>query len=86
MGHGFLNVFCASALASARRLPEDAIEACLLDEDASGFRFEEEELSWRERRASAAEVARARKTLATSFGSCSFDEPRQGLRELGFLG
>ncbi len=84
--HGFLNVFAAAVLASARGLPGEEIEACVLEEDASSFRFDDDALSWRARRASAAEVERARRTIATGFGSCSFDEPRQGLRDLGFLG
>jgi hypothetical protein len=84
--HGFLNVFAAAVLASARWLPEEAIEACVLDEDPSSFRFEDDTFAWREKSASAAEVERARAVLAVAFGSCSFDEPRQGLRELGLLG
>jgi hypothetical protein len=84
--HGFLNVFAAAVLASARRLPEEEIEACVREEEASSFRIDEDALSWRGRGASAAEVEKARRTLATGFGSCSFDEPRQALRDLGFLG
>ncbi len=83
--HGFLNLFVAAVLAAARWLPEGEIEACVLEEDATSFRFDDDALVWRARSASAAEVEKARRTLATGFGSCSFDEPRQGLRDLGFL-
>lgn len=82
-GHGFLNVFAAAVLASARQLEVDAIETCVLDGDSASFRFEDDALSWRSFRASAAEVERARRVLATGFGSCSFDEPRRELRDLG---
>ncbi len=84
--HGFLNVFAAAVLAAARRLPGEAIEACVLEEDPSSFLFEDDAFAWRGKNASTAEVERARALLATGFGSCSFDEPRQGLRDLGLLG
>ena len=42
-------------------------------------------LRWRSLAASAAEVADARQQAALSFGSCSFDEPRDDLRDLGWL-
>jgi hypothetical protein len=84
--HGFLNVFGAAVLAKTRWLPEEAVEACLLDEDPSSFRFEGDTFAWREKSASAEEVEQARTSLATAFGSCSFDEPRQGLRDIGLLG
>ncbi|MBZ5641063.1 MAG: hypothetical protein LAO51_20170 [Acidobacteriia bacterium] len=84
--HGFLNVFAAAVLAYARRIPEDAVEACILEEDSWSFRFEDDAFEWRGRGASASEVERARAVFAIAFGSCSFDEPRQGLRDLGLLG
>ena len=83
--HGFLNVFCASVLAEARRLGEAQVQNILTDEAPDHFAFDEEGFRWRELRATTAEIAMARRRLATSFGSCSFDEPRDDLRTLGLL-
>ena len=83
--HGFLNVFVAAILAFARWIPLDEIEACVLEDDASSFRFDDDGVSWRKRDATTSEIERARRLFATGFGSCSFDEPREGLRHLRLL-
>jgi hypothetical protein len=83
--HGFVNVFAAAVLAYARHLPETEIRGVMEDEDAGHFVFDDEGFRWREVRATTAEVAAARGQFATSFGSCSFDEPRDDLRALGWL-
>jgi hypothetical protein len=81
--HGFFNVFGAALL--AQNLSRDEIEACLRDEDAESFRFNEEGFSWKGRTLPAGDVERFRRDFAVSFGSCSFDEPREDLRSLGWL-
>ncbi len=83
--HGFLNVFAAAALARAGASPAD-LEAVLSEGDPTALRLGADALAWRHLRASADEVREARRTFATSFGSCSFAEPVAGLRELGVLG
>jgi hypothetical protein len=83
--HGFLNLFVAGVLAHARRLSEEQVCQVLLEEDAAAFRFDDQGLSWRDQRATTDEVTLARQRLMTSFGSCSFDEPRDDLRALGLL-
>jgi hypothetical protein len=83
--HGFVNVFVAGVLAHARRLDEEALRAVLANEDPPGFVFGDDGLSWRDLRASGEEIAAARRDFVTSFGSCSFDEPRDELRALGWL-
>jgi hypothetical protein len=85
MMHGFLNLFVAGVLAHARQLNEEQVCRVLLEEDAAAFRFDDEGLSWRDQRATTNEVTLARRRLMTSFGSCSFDEPRDDLRALGLL-
>jgi hypothetical protein len=79
--YGFLNLFMAAALLYDG---VDLVELVpLLDErDATAFRVEGDAISWRGRRVTSAEVARARERFASSFGSCSFDEP---VRELAAL-
>lgn len=75
--HGFLNVFLAAAL------PDDA-EAVLRETDANSFAFDDDGVTWRGRRVTNDEL-RAMRELAISFGSCSFEEPIQDLKALGWL-
>jgi hypothetical protein len=83
--HGFLNVLAAGVLAHARRLNEDEVRQILEDEDPTSFVFDEHGLRWKALRATTDETARARREAVTSFGSCSFDEPRDDLINLGLL-
>jgi hypothetical protein len=82
--HGFFNVFVAGVFAYAKGLNEDEIASILTDEDPLNFAFDDAGLSWGNYRASLQEIATARR-WATSFGSCSFDEPMDDLRALGLL-
>ncbi len=83
--HGFVNVFGAGILAHARGLTEKVVREILQEEDAKNFCFDENGFAWRGVRATNDEIARARRELMISFGSCSFDEPRKDLRALGWL-
>jgi hypothetical protein len=83
--HGFLNVFVAGVLAHARRLDEEHLRRVLADEAAEHFAFDEHGCRWQDYRASVEEIRAARQTGMISFGSCSFDEPRDDLRSLGWL-
>ncbi len=83
--HGFVNVFVAGVLARARRLDEEELRVVIADEDPAHFSFTDAGLSWKDHHASTAEIAAARRDFVTSFGSCSFDEPRDDLRALGWL-
>lgn len=85
MTHGFVNVFAAGVLAHARQLNEDQVRRVIEDDDSDDFVFDEEALRWRDERASVAEIETARRTALIAFGSCSFEEPRDDLRALGFL-
>jgi hypothetical protein len=83
--HGFLNVFVAGALCHARGLELDQVQPILAEEDANHFHFDDAELWWKDLRATTEEVRAARSNLVLSFGSCSFDEPREDLRALGLM-
>lgn len=83
--HGFLNVFVAGVLTSACQINEAAIQQILDDEDSGSFAFDATGLRWRDHRATVAEIEAARRERVISFGSCSFDEPREDLRALGLL-
>jgi hypothetical protein len=82
--HGFVNVFGAGVLAHAHGLTAAQAQMILEDEDAAHFVFDDAGFAWGEWRAAPAVIAAARRTLI-SFGSCSFDEPRDDLRALGWL-
>lgn len=84
--HGFLNVFVAGVLAHARKLGEAQVREILDDEDPKSFVFEEDHLRWKYSIVTVEEIENARRLAVTSFGSCSFDEPRDDLRALGLLG
>ena len=85
MMHGFLNVFVAGVLATARGLDATAVREIVGEEDAASFAFSDDGLRWRYHIASVTEIDFARRLAVTSFGSCSFDEPRDDLRTLGLL-
>lgn len=82
--HGFVNVFGAAVLLHAGRIEPDELVQVLEDEDATSFEFTSGAFRWRDRAVSADELAAGRR-FATSFGSCSFDEPRDDLRLLNIL-
>jgi hypothetical protein len=82
--HGFLNVFGAGVLAEAKDLSQAQIQSILEDENPEHFSFDENSFTWNDLRVATSEIATSR-LFVTSFGSCSFDEPREDLRKLGML-
>jgi hypothetical protein len=82
---GFLNLLLASVLAAQRDQHESLIVELLTDTAIESFRFEPDAILWRDHRLTATQIAEARRTGMISFGSCSFDEPREDLRALGLL-
>jgi len=76
--HGFLNVFLAAAMT-------DRAEEILAEQDPSVFHFDDDGASWRDARVSTDDLIAMRRDFATSFGSCSFEEPIRDLQELGWL-
>lgn len=83
--HGFVNVFGGAALARIHGLGPDDLAEILESADPAHWRLDGDGLGWRSLRTSPAELADAREQAALSFGSCSFDEPREDLRALGWL-
>lgn len=83
--HGFLNLFLAACLTHAFDLPVDVLEKILQEEDPASFQFEDDAISWNSHRVTHAQIEKARAELATSFGCCSFTEPRDDLTTLGLL-
>lgn len=82
--HGFLNVFGAGILALTNNLSLEQTQLILADEDAKNFVFDESGFAWKNIHASNEQIAQARQRVI-SFGSCSFEEPREDLKKLGLL-
>lgn len=87
MEHGFFNLVTATLLAQKYGLAEPAIIEILEDEAAANFQFNESRLQWKSERHVLAveEIASLRSNAFVSYGSCSFDEPRDDLKQLGIL-
>lgn len=83
--HGFLNIFGAGILAFSNQLSLKEINDVVKDERAESFIFTEEEFIWNDIPANADIVSKARKEFVNSFGSCSFDEPKDDLKKLNLL-
>ncbi|HET8622114.1 MAG TPA: hypothetical protein VFM14_00985 [Gemmatimonadales bacterium] len=81
--YGFLNLFLAAGFAGG--LDDAAVIALLTEASPAAFRFSDHGVEWRGRSLSNAELARSRRDVATSFGSCSFREPIADLQSLGLL-
>jgi hypothetical protein len=85
MMHGFLNVFGAGLLAHGLNADPEVLAKCLAETDPGAFAFNAEGFHWRDVTVSSSVVKDIRQRLLPGFGSCSFDEPRADLKELGFL-
>ncbi len=83
--HGFLNLFVAGVLAHTHDLAEESLLSILEEEDARAFSFTFDGLSWRDISANVEQIIAAREAGVTSFGSCSFAEPRDDLYAFGLL-
>ena len=79
--HGFLNVLGAAVLAAEHRWDVAQTTAMLEDESVSSFKFDDEFFAWRDWKIDVQRLG-DRRRFVTTFGSCSFDEPREDLRAL----
>jgi hypothetical protein len=82
--HGFLNVLGAAVLAAEHQWDADQAVTMLEDEDPLSFSFTDDFFTWRDWKIDT-ERLQYRRKFVRSFGSCSFDEPRDDLRALGLL-
>jgi hypothetical protein len=81
---GFLSLFAASVFWRDKLVKSDQNDL-LQENDASGLRFDDERLRWRNYQATIDQIREARSAGLISFGSCSFDEPCEGLARMGLL-
>jgi len=82
--HGFLNVLGAAIMAAEHTWDEKQTAAMLEDENPKSFSFDDEFFAWREWKIDIKRL-NGRRKFVISFGSCSFDEPREDLRALNLL-
>ena len=85
MMHGFLNVFGAGLLAHAHGWNVGQLAEVIGDTEAQSFHFEAGEFRWRNHTVEADVLRGLRSQYLCGFGSCSFDEPRDDLQNLGLL-
>ena len=83
--HGFVPVFGAAVLAWSDRLDDSELRSVLAEEDPASFSFSDAGFSWKDHVVKAESLRSLRHRFVTSFGSCSFDEPREDLRSLSWL-
>jgi len=82
--HGFLNVLGAAVLAAEHKWDAAQTASMLEDEEVSSFQFADESFAWRDWQIDL-ERLKNRRRFVTTFGSCSFEEPREDLRALELL-
>ncbi len=80
--YGFLNVLGAAVMAVEHDLTADQLVPMLESENISEFSFSDTAFKWRDWSVATPQIETHREMI-TSFGSCSFDEPRDDLRGLG---
>lgn len=83
--HGFVNLLAAAVLSDAHELPLQTLTDIIAAQDADEFSITSEAFGWRDQRIGPAAIARTRRNLFVSYGSCSFDEPVEDLTALGIL-
>lgn len=83
--HGFFNVFGGAMLSYGNDLIENELHAILREEDPAQFTFTDEAFRWKDVSVSTEKIKELRNEKMLSYGSCSFDEPREDLQQLGLL-
>lgn len=82
--HGFLNFFLAAGLAMTGAVDE-ALMRTLKEEDRAAFQLDDDWIAWHSQRLNVEQILRLRSKVAIGFGSCSFTEPIDDLKEMGWL-
>jgi len=83
--HGFLNLLVAAALACTDRVGVDLLATVLDERDGAAFAFDQTGVAVHGRRLTVDDLATTRRRFATSYGSCSLEEPIEDLERLGLI-
>jgi hypothetical protein len=81
---GFINVFLGAFLAQAYHLSADSLIRVLEEKDPARFWFRDTSAGWNDLEVARDTIKKFRGSVP-SFGSCSVDEPREGLEKLGWI-
>ena len=81
---GFLNLLAAAAFVVADA-DDGVVRTVLEGQTSADVHWHSDALSWGAENVPLQHLRRMRSGLMVSFGSCSFVEPMEGLRSLGFL-
>jgi len=82
--HGFVNLFLAGAIAFFGA-SEAALLRTLKEEHPAAFRAEDELIRWHDNTLTTDQLEQVRSGFAISFGSCSFAEPIDDAKAMGWL-
>ena len=82
--HGFTNVIFAAAMLYAGALETEAC-AVLEETKPEAFSLHSDRISWRDRSVTLRQIVETRSVFFTGFGSCSFTEPIEESRALGWI-
>ena len=82
---GFLNLSILTALVYGQQINQSEALMVLPESSINNFQFQEDKIAWKDRYLNLAEIQKARQYFFRSFGSCSFQEPVDELRELHLL-
>jgi hypothetical protein len=83
--HGFINVFAAAILPYQFELSEIEIINILTDQNSETFIFNNDFFQYKDYKLKNSKISSSRNEFALSFGSCSFIEPIDDLKNCGFL-
>jgi hypothetical protein len=79
--HGFFNLFL-SACILRQNLNSSIVHKLMNETTSENFVFEEDSISWNNQFLSVQDISQSRLKNAISFGSCSFSEPIEDLKDL----
>ena len=82
---GFLNLSILAALVYGQKLTQSEALTVLQESSSTNFKFQEDNITWHNHYLNLAELQKSRKCFFRSFGSCSFQEPLDELREFQLI-
>ena len=83
--HGFFNVFGGAMLGYAHDFSDEQMQEVIKEEDSDHFSFTDTGFQWKGYEVTTEDIQELREVALISFGSCSFDEPREDLQKLDLL-
>lgn len=83
--HGFLNVFIAGLMAYAHDLEKEAIIDIIENRETSGISFKADKIIWKHLEVKTEEIIELRREYLRSYGSCSFEGPRNEFKALNIV-